>query len=300
VGWVNPLKRNSFKPNILDVLILLVVSGMITALFFKIHTVMDYQWNWSVISEYLFRYDPEHGWVPNMLVQGFMMTIRLSIWATILAVILGTGMGLCKVSEHLYRRLISNTYVEMVRNIPPLVLVFIFYFFIGNQIMTALGVGDMVRSLSPASRYWIGFFFAPASQFPEFISAVITLGIYEGAYITEIIRSGIESVDKEQWEASYALGLSKYQQMLYVIMPQAVRRILPSLAGQFISTIKDSSIVSVISIQELTFQGMELMAATYLTFEVWITITVMYFILTFCCSLLVGQIEIYYRVHLDK
>ena len=269
---------------------------MITGLFFKINTVMDYQWNWSVISEYLFRFDPDKGWVPNMLMQGFVMTIRLSIWSTILAVILGTVMGLCRISESLYRRLISNTYVEMVRNIPPLVLVFIFYFFIGNQIMTALGVGDWVRSLSPDTRYWIGICFAPAPQFPEFISAVITLGIYEGAYITEIIRSGIESVEKEQWEASYALGLSKYQQMLYVIMPQAVRRILPSLAGQFISTIKDSSIVSVISIQEITFQGMELMAATYLTFEVWITITVMYFILTLFCSLLVGRIENRYRI----
>jgi ABC-type amino acid transport system permease subunit len=97
------------------------------------------------------------------------------------------------------------------------------------------------------------------------------LAVYEGAYITEIIRAGIQSIDKGQWEASSGLGFTRAQQLRYIIFPQALRRIMPPLAGQFISTIKDSAIVSVISIQELTFQGMELMAATFLTFEIWIT-----------------------------
>jgi polar amino acid transport system permease protein len=83
--------------------------------------------------------------------------------------------------------------------------------------------------------------------------------------------------------------------MRYVILPQAIQRILPPLAGQFISTIKDSSIVAVISIQELTFQGMELMSATYFTFEIWITITVLYLILTLSCSLAVERLEIFMR-----
>jgi len=127
------------------------------------------------------------------------------------------------------------------------------------------------------------------------LSALITLAIFEGAYITEIIRAGIQSIEKGQWEASYALGLSPWRQMRHIILPQATRRILPPLAGQFISTIKDSAIVSVISIQELTFQGMELMSATYLTFEVWITITGMYFVMTLCLSLGVERFELRMR-----
>lgn len=92
--------------------------------------------------------------------------------------------------------------------------------------------------------------------------------------------------------------MGRWQTLRLVILPQAVRQILPPLAGQFISTIKDSSIVAVISIQELTFQGMELMAATYMTFEIWITITAMYFVLTMACSLAVSKLEIRLSQHL--
>jgi polar amino acid transport system permease protein len=125
-----------------------------------------------------------------------------------------------------------------------------------------------------------------------FIAAVLTLALYEGAYITEIVRSGIQSIERGQWEAAYALGLSKLDQLRFVILPQAVRRVIPPLTGQFISTIKDSAIVSVISVPELTFQGMELMAATFMTFEIWITVTVLYFLLTFSCSLLARRVEV--------
>jgi polar amino acid transport system permease protein len=132
---------------------------------------------------------------------------------------------------------------------------------------------------------------APPARFTAFLSAVITLALYEGAYITEIVRAGVQSIERGQWEASYGLGLSWWQQMRHVILPQALQRTLPLLAGQFISAIKDSAIVSVISIPELTFQGMELMAAAFVPFEVWITITVMYCVLTFGCSLALGRLQ---------
>ena len=124
---------------------------------------------------------------------------------------------------------------------------------------------------------------------------MLTLAIFEGAYITEIVRAGIQSIPQGQHEAAYALGLSRLQTMRHVILPQAIKTILPPLAGQFISTIKDSAIVSVISIQELTFQGMELMAATYLTFECWITITILYLVLTLSLSLGVERFEIHMK-----
>ena len=120
---------------------------------------------------------------------------------------------------------------------------------------------------------------------------MITLALLEGAYIGEIVRAGINSIEKGQWEAARALGLRRWQLMRHVVLPQAFQRMIPPLAGQVISTIKDSAIVSVISIQELTFQGMELMASTYLTFEVWTTVTLLYFALTYGCSRFAGRLE---------
>jgi polar amino acid transport system permease protein len=133
---------------------------------------------------------------------------------------------------------------------------------------------------------------APPGKLTAFVSAVITVSIIEGAYITEIVRAGVQSIERSQREAAAALGLTRWQRMRHVILPQAIQRILPPLGGQFISTIKDSAIVSVISIQELTFRGMELMSATYLTFETWITITGLYFVLTFGCSMAFAHLEI--------
>jgi polar amino acid transport system permease protein len=103
-------------------------------------------------------------------------------------------------------------------------------------------------------------------------------------------------VEKGQWEAAYALGLTRTQTLRRVVLPQALRRILPPLAGQFISTVKDSAIVSVISIQDLTFQGLELMSSTYRTFEIWITVTALYLILTLSLSLGVSRLETRLRV----
>ncbi len=276
----------------------LTLSFVCVAVYFAVHvsTSMEYRWNWSVIPQYLFRYDEQSGsWVPNLLMQGFFTTVRLGFWATILAVVFGLAAGLLATSKSLFKRMVGRTYVELIRNTPPLVLVFIFYYFVSDQIMTALEVDSFVRSLSDGSQRVLSFLFAPPARFSGFLSALVTLALYEGAYVAEIVRAGLQSVAKGQWEASYALGFSWFQQMRHVILPQAFRRILPPLAGQLVSTIKDSAIVSVISIQELTFQGMELMAATYLTFEIWITITALYFVLTFACSLAAGKLETYLR-----
>ncbi len=258
----------------------------------KVSVGLNYNWNWRAIPQYFFRYDPVAGnWVPNVLVEGFLTTIRLSVWATLFATFFGAVMGLFRVSQSLFKRLLGGTYVELIRNLPPLVLIFIFYFFVSDQILPVLGVEEFIRTSGAKTQAVMTFLFAQPSLFGAFISALITLSIFEGAYITEIVRAGIQSIEKGQWEAADSLGLSKWQRMRLVILPQAVQRILPPLAGQFISTIKDSAIVSVISIQELTFQGMELMATTYFTFEIWITITAMYLILTLTCSLTVAKLE---------
>lgn len=287
------MRRNKIKFTGLDGVILAALAAAFAYLAYRVTIGMHYKWEWGVIPQYLFRYDAAaDAWKPNVFIEGLFTTIRLSFWATLLAAILGTVMGVFRVSRSLFKRMVSRTYVETVRNLPPLVLVFLFFFFFSDQIMPAVRLDDFIRSQSASVQNVLALLFAPAERFAAFISAVITLALYEGAYITEIVRAGIESVEKGQWEASYALGLSWWRQMRFVIMPQAFQRALPPLAGQFISAIKDSAIVSIISIQELTFQGVQLMAATYLTFEIWITIVVLYLALTLTCSLGARWLEI--------
>ena len=289
-----PKKITKLTP--LDLIISMVLVLAFIYIAYKIKVGLSYKWNWEAIPQYFFRYDPESkSWVMNILMEGFLTTIRLSFWATIAATLIGMLMGLCRVSRILFLRLIGATYVALIRNLPPLVIIFIFYFFVGDQILPALGVDEFVRNSSSRTQAIISVLFAPPSLFTAFLSALVTLSLFEGAYITEIVRAGIQSIEKGQWEASDALGFTGGQKMRYVILPQATLRILPPLAGQFISTIKDSAIVSVISIQELTFQGMELMSATYFTFEIWITITVLYLLLTLTCSLGVEQLEVKLR-----
>jgi len=287
------LKGKKRNITALDVIISVLILVAVVYVIFRVRVGLNYKWNWSVIPQYLWRYDEESGkWVANLLMLGVFNTFRLSFWGTILATILGTAMGLCRVSRSLFFRLIGRSYVELIRNMPPLVLIFIFYFFLSDQIMPILHLHDFICARSDGVRQVCSVLFAPPVYFSAFVSAVISLAVFEGAYITEIVRAGIQSIDKGQWEAAYALGLSKWHQMRHVILPQAMQRILPPLAGQFISLIKDSAIVSVISIQELTFQGMELMAATYLTFEIWITISGLYLIMTLTCSLAVERLEV--------
>ena len=284
------------KITIIDIVLGALILAAGICVVYKVSVGLNYRWNWGAIPQFFFRYDPQAGiWVPNILMEGFLTTIRLSVWATLLATLIGIVMGMFRISRSLFKRLVGGTYVELTRNLPPLVLIFIFYFFVSNQILPALGVEEFIRNRDENTQTLMTLLFAPPPLFTAFISALITLSIFEGAYITEIVRAGIQSIEKGQWEAADSLGLSKWQRMRLIILPQTVQRILPPLAGQFISTIKDSAIVSVISIQELTFQGMELMATTYFTFEIWITITAMYLILTLSCSLGVAKLESHIR-----
>jgi polar amino acid transport system permease protein len=278
----------------LDGILIALMAVLAGYVVYRIEAGLQYEWDWSVIPQYLVRRDQETGaLVPNVLLQGLLTTLRISIWGTLLATLIGTVMGVVRAGNNLFLRLVAGTYVELVRNLPPLVLVFICYFFFSAQIMAAIGLEEAVRNAPEGLLRFMEIFFAPRQQLPSFLAALFTIAVYEGAYITEIVRAGVRSVDKGQWEAAYVLGLTPWQRMRHVILPLTAQRILPPLAGQFISTIKDSAIVSVISVQELTFQGLELMASTYLTFEIWITILVLYFSLTFSLSLAARKLETY-------
>ncbi len=275
----------------LDAVLLCLFAAAAGLFLWYAHNQLDYTWNWAAIPQFLFRRDADGALVPNVLMTGLFTTIRLSIWTTILALPLGLLTGLASVSRSLFLRLMARTYVETVRNLPPLVLIFIFFFFIYTLLAPLLGLEEALRNLPPSVERVLSILCADPARLPGFLSGVVTLAVYEGAYIAEIVRGGVQSVPRGQWEAAASLGLGRLTQLRLVILPQALKVIIPPLAGQFISTIKDSAIVSVISIPELTFQGMELMAATYLTFEVWITITLLYLLLTTCCAMLARWLE---------
>ena len=281
------MHRRKTRITKLDVVVTALLLVLVGFIVYRLTIKLNYRWNWSIVPQYLFYFDAEEGrWKANVLIQGLFTTIRLSVWATLLAVGIGLVAGVLRTTPRLFNRLVGRTYVELIRNVPPLVLVFIFYYFVSAQLIPFFGVETFIRGVGPETQKVLGVLFATPDLFTAFISGVVTVAVFQGAYITEIVRAGIQSIEKGQWEASYALGLSWRQQMRDIIMPQALKRVLPPLANEFINTIKYSAIVSVISIQELTFQGMQVMAATHVTIEVWLTITAMYLIM--CLMLSVG------------
>ncbi len=283
------IRKNS---HVLDIIVTMSIFLFIGFITYRLSIGLNYRWDWGVIPNYLFRWDAVKGrWVSNILIDGLLTTIRLSIWSILFATVIGLVMGIVRTRKRLFFRLLGRSYVELIRNIPPLVLVFIFYFFVSDQLMMILGVDEFIRNLSGTASTLLTLLLAKPELFTAFISGVLTIALFQGAYITEIVRAGIQSVDNEQWEASAALGLTWLQQMRFIVLPQATRRVLPPLANEFINTIKYSSIVSIISIQELTFQGMQVMSSTQRTNEVWLTISLIYFLLCFAVSLAARRLE---------
>ena len=275
-----------------------VILGVAAALYWlaqRAGTRLHYRWNWAVIPQFLIYTGADGHWRAGRLLLGLFATIRLSLWAGLIALCIGTLAGLARISARLFWRLCGGAYVIAVRNTPPLVLIFLFNYFLSAQLISALGLDAAASNLPgllPA------FLLAPAEallgplgQAPAFITAVLTLALIEGAYVAEIVRAGVQSVEPGQWDAAYALGFPRWRALLHVILPQAFRRMVPALTGQFVSTLKDSAIVSVISIPELTFQAQELVSATYRAFEVWTLVFALYLALGLPCSMAARALE---------
>ena len=276
----------------LDVVVLVAVAALVGYVAYRVDTVLVYKWDWSAIPSYLFRWDAETGTlVPNLLIKGLATTIRIAIWSMVVASILGTVLGIARTSDRLFARLVSWAYVEFIRNIPPVPFLFLFYFFISSQIMPLLGIDAMVRGASPGTLAVIEVLFGPPKLMSNFVSGMISLSMMAAAYIAEIVRAGIQAVPKGQHEAGQTVGLSNFAVMRYVILPQAIERVVPPLAGQFISLIKDSSLVALISIQELSFLAMEIAISEQRFFEVWIFTGIMYFVVCYACALAFGRLE---------
>ena len=210
-----------------------------------------YQLDFGVLAEY---------W-PSMM-DGLVMTIKISVLSILLGTVLGILGALCRISGNLILRSIGNIYVEWIRNTPLLIQILFIYF--------GLGVFFNLSSIT---------------------ASVLALSFFSGAYITEIIRAGIQSIHKGQHEAALSIGMTEFQAMFLIILPQAIKRILPPLAGQFITLVKDSSLVSVIAVTDLTYVAKNIVTTTFRAFEVWLAIAVFYFLLSFGLSLAVRKLE---------
>jgi polar amino acid transport system permease protein len=203
-----------------------------------------------------------HHWAAGPLAWGLWTTIWISVASGVLGLVIGLFAGLCRLSSNPTLRDLSTVYVELVRGTPLLVQIFIFYFFIG----TVLNL----------SREFAG---------------VAALALFTGAYVAEIVRAGVQSIAKGQGEAARSLGLSASQSMRHVVLPQAFKRVLPPLAGQFISLVKDTSLVSVIAITELTKSGREAITTSFSTFEIWFCVAGLYLLINLPLSHMASRLE---------
>ena len=208
---------------------------------------------------------------------GAKNTVLLALIAVAAGVLLGTVLSLGRISRHRIPRLLSSVYVEFIRGTPVLVQLFVIYY--GLQ-----KIGFSFPNWPFLGRL-IGM------SVPDFMAGAFTLGINSGAYVCEIFRAGIQAVDRGQMEAARALGLSYGSSLKLVVLPQALRNILPALGNEFVVVIKESSIVSVIGIAELMYKADTVRGITFRAFEPLLVAAVIYFVMTFPLSKALARIE---------
>ena len=222
---------------------------------------LDYNWQWYRVKPYLFGF--ENGvFTRGLLLDGLLITLKISSISLVLSLVIGFLSAFARLSTSPVLKFISWLYVETIRNTPLLIQIFLIYFVI-----------------------------SPVFNIPAFASAVIALSLFEGAYSSEIIRSGIINIPKGQYEAAQSIGMPVPVIYMKVIIPQMLRQTLPMLAGQGVSLIKDSALVSTISIYDLTMQGQRIVSETFLTFEIWFAVALCYLIITASLSFIIRQFE---------
>ncbi|MGB1448022.1 MAG: amino acid ABC transporter permease [Arenicellales bacterium] len=285
-------KTKSGVTRAVDTIVIASAAFLVAYIIYKVDTVMIYNWHWGFLWEYILRWDEEQqAYAPNLLLKGLATTFRLVIWSMLLASIIGIVMGIMRTSSRIFFRTVSRLYVEFIRNMPPVVFIFVFFFFISSQFVPLLGIDELSVNASPETIALLEILLGPPELFANVISGILCLALFEGAYITEIIRAGIQAIDKGQTEAGQSIGLTRFQTLRWVIFPQAVQKVIPPLTGQFITLIKDSSIVSLISIQELTFLAQEVAYSTQYVFEIWLFVAGVYFCICYSLALLFAKLE---------
>ena len=255
-------KRNSI---ITDTFQLIILGGGLIWLLMRGAAEMHYVWQWHRIPQYLYKViDGELIFGP--LIDGLLVTLEISVYSIVLGLLIGLVTAFLRLSDSYSGKLLATVYLELVRNTPLLIQLFVFYFVLGP--------------IFEIDRFWV---------------AVLCISFFEGSFASEIMRAGILSVSKGQWEASDSVGLSRGQAYRYVILPQAVPIMLPPLVGILVNLIKHSAIVSVIAVFDLTTTGLDIISETFMAFEVWIVVAAIYLVLTVTLSLCVSGLEKYFR-----
>lgn len=260
--FVTDLKRSPM----LDIIKFLVLLGVIGWFLSRGAEQLGYHWQWHRVMKYILSFEAGKFTVGPLL-KGLKVTFQITAVSMVLAFMFGLVTALLRLSDSMAARTIARTYLELIRNTPLLVQLFFIYFVL-----------------------------SPVLNIERFNSAVLALSLFEGAYASEIFRAGIVSVHRGQWEAAYSIGLDSYYTYRHIILPQAIRWILPPLTGQAISLIKDSALVSTIAIYDLTMQGQSIIAETYLVFEIWFTVAVIYLLITATLSFIVNIMETRFRI----
>ena len=230
----------------------LIAAAFAAAIFYFAFHQLGYQWNWAAVSRYR-----------GHLLSGWWMTLRISLAALVLSTSIGIAFALLRRSSILPLRYFGHIYVELVRGTPLLVQILIFYY----VVLEAFHIRD------------------------RYLAGILILSCFSGAYMSEIIRAGIESVGASQLESAKAVGLTRAQTYRYVIFPQAVRLTMPPMVGQFVSLIKDSSLLSIIAVNEFTQAARDVNSVTYSTLESYIPLALGYLVLTLPISLWTRQLE---------
>lgn len=272
----------------------LVLLGLF--LYWRAKGLPEYHWNWHLLGEFMAHRGKDGQWESGLLLRGLFTTLRVGLWTFALSLFAGGIIGSIAARKAWLSGYFCQIYINLARSTPPLVLLFCVYFFAGN-ILPVGSLEDWLRQTAPWIKKLFGDFFAQPGQLDRMIAAVLALGCYQGAYVAEIVRGGIESVPQGQWDAAYALGFLRRDALLLVIVPQALRLMLPPLVSQAITTFKETALVSLISMPDLTFQSLEIMSISGMTFEVWISAGILYLFIGAVCALLGWMLEKKYHFH---
>ncbi|SLM29647.1 ABC-type amino acid transport system, permease component [Desulfamplus magnetovallimortis] len=250
--WLNP--AIGFSKN-------LMFFALPAALIWYLADKSDYNWQWYRIVKYIGTFQKE-SFIPGPLLKGLWVTLQISVISLFLSCLTGLITAVFRLSPSFALRAIARIYLEVIRNTPLIVQIFFLYFVL-----------------------------SPVLGIERFTSAVLALSLFEGAYASEIIRAGIVSVSTEQWEAAASIGLKPFRIYRHIVLPQAIPVIIPPLAGQMISLIKDSALVSTIALYDLTMEGQMIIAETYMVFEIWFAVAVIYIIITAGLSIFTHFLE---------
>lgn len=249
-------------------LTVVAVGGLVA---FLVLAPRDYDWKWAAVWR--------DGNYAEYMLGGLWVTFYVSMGALVVALVLGIVGGLARMSHNWVWSQLGTIYVELVRGTPLLVQIYVAWFCVTIAVRDALEATGASASLVDLSQN-------------KMVWGVLTLGAFAGAYVAEIVRAALLSIDKGQTEAALSQGMTRGQVFRYVLFPQALRRMVPPLTGQFVSLVKDSSLLSLIAIGELTKRASEVRGATHNTFEVFLPLAALYLAICFPLSMLARRLEL--------